>query len=73
MRKEIEHLLDRDEFRNFAIVTTSGARYDITDRWGVALAKDKFHYYFPKSDRVIHVPYSQIATVEETATSSGKK
>ena len=73
MRTEILELVNRDHFHNFSIVTTGGVRYDITDPNAVALASDKFHYYFPKSDRVIHLPYDQIATVEEISASKSKR
>jgi hypothetical protein len=73
LRSEILDLVNREQFQNFSIVTTAGVRYDITDPNAVALANDKFHYYFPKSDRVIHIPYNQIATVEETAAPKSKR
>jgi hypothetical protein len=65
VKHEILELVNRDQFRNFAIVTTAGIRYNITDPNALAVARDKVHYYFPNSDRAIHVPYEQIATVEE--------
>lgn len=65
MKAEIRELKNREIFRQFAIVTSAGLRYDITDPDALAIASDKIHYYFPKSDRAIHVPFEQIATVEE--------
>jgi hypothetical protein len=73
MKAEILELVNRDQFRHFAIVTTAGQRYDITDPNALAVARDKIHYYFPNSDRAIHVPYDQIATVEETPSSKSKR
>ena len=65
MRAEILEILHRPDFRKFVIITTAGVRYEITDPDLLAVAQSKLHYYFPKSDRAIHVPYSEIATVEE--------
>jgi hypothetical protein len=64
MKAEILELVNADPFQHFAIITTAGAKYDITDPNGLAVARDKLHYYFPHSDRRIHVPYGQIATIE---------
>ena len=73
MRNEILDLINRKHFRHFAIVTSAGLRYDITDSNALALARDRVHYYFPNSDRAIHVPYNQIATVEELPSSKSKR
>jgi len=73
VKSEILELINRDHFRNFAIITSGGLRYDITDPNALAVAKDKVHYYFPNSDRAIHVPYGQIATVEELPTPKPKR
>jgi len=73
MRNEILDLINREHFRHFAIVTSAGLRYDITDPNALALARDKVHYYFPNSDRAIHVPYNQIATVAELPSSKSKR
>ena len=73
MRNEILELVNRDHFRNFAIITSAGVKYDITDPNALAVADDKIHYYFPKSDRAIHIPYDQIATVEELPSARAKR
>lgn len=73
VRDEILELANRDDFRHFAIITSAGIRYQITDPNALAIAKDKVHYYFPNSDRVIHIPYTQIATVEETPSPKSKR
>jgi hypothetical protein len=65
-RESLESLIQRDEFRPFRIITTAGLGYDITDPGALALGKSELFYYFPRSDRSIHVPYAQIATIEET-------
>lgn len=65
VKQEILEFVNREHFCNFAIITSTGVRYDITDPNALAIAQDKIHYYFPKSDRAIHLPFSQIATVEE--------
>ncbi len=73
MKNEILELVNRNHFRNFAVITSGGVRYDITDPNAVAIARDTLHYYFPNSDRVLHLPYDQIATVEELPTSRSKR
>jgi hypothetical protein len=73
LRTEILELVNRDYFRNFFIVTTGGVRYDITEPNNAAVTRDIFHYYFPKTERAIHVPYDQIATVEEISASKSKR
>ncbi|HUO08186.1 MAG TPA: hypothetical protein VM008_07805 [Phycisphaerae bacterium] len=73
MKAEILELVNRDHFRHFAIITAAGVRYDITDPNALAAARDKVHYYFPNSDRAIHVPYDQIATVEELPGTRSKR
>jgi hypothetical protein len=71
-RESIEPLTLREEFRPFKIITTAGVAYEITDPGGLALGKTELFYFFPRSDRSIHVLYAQIATIEET-TSPRKK
>ena len=72
-KSDILELANRDQFLNFAIITFAGVRYDITDPNALAITRDKIHYYFPNSDRAIHVPYDQIATVEELPSSKSKR
>ena len=67
-RESIEPLTRRDEFRSFKIITSAGLAYDITDPGGLALGKSELFYFFPRSDRSIHIPYTHIATIEETST-----
>ena len=73
VKQEILEFVNRVHFHNFAIITSAGVRYDITDPDALAIAHDKLHYYFPKSDRAIHVPFSQIATVEELPVIKSKR
>jgi hypothetical protein len=73
VKSEILDLVNRQHFRHFAIITAAGVRYKITDPNALAIADDKIHYYFPKSDRAIHLPYAQIATVEELPVSKFKR
>ena len=73
VKNEILELANRDDFRHFAIITSAGVRYDITDPNALAIVRDKIHYCFPNSDRVIHVPFDQIATVEELPTPKSKR
>ena len=67
-RASIEPLTLRDEFRAFKIITSAGVAHDITDPGGLALGKSKLFYFFPRSDRSIHIPYTHIATIGETNT-----
>ena len=67
-RESIEPLTIRDDFRPFKIITSAGLAYDITDPAGLALGKSELFYYFPRSDRSIHIPYTHIATIEEPNT-----
>jgi hypothetical protein len=46
--------------------------YDISDPGGLALGKTELFYFFPRSDRSIHIPYNHIATIEETSTARKK-
>jgi hypothetical protein len=73
VKTDILELINRDQFHQFAIITSAGIRYEITDPNALAVARDKVHYYFPNSDRAIHVPYDQIATVEERPTPKSKR
>ncbi len=73
IKRAILELINCAHFHNFAIITSAGVRYDITDPDAMAIAHDKFHYYFPKSDRAIHVSFNQIATVEELPTAKSKR
>jgi len=67
-RETIEPLTLREEFRPFRIITSAGVAYDITDPGGLALGKTELFYFFPRSDRSIHIPYNHIATIEEPGT-----
>ena len=71
-RKMIEPLLSREEFRPFRLITSAGVAYDITDPGGMALGRSTLFYFFPRSDRSIHIPYTHIATIEETSSSRKK-
>ena len=71
-RESIERLTLRDEFRAFKITTAAGVVYDITDPGGLRLGKSELFYFFPRSDRSIHIPYAHIATIEETSTTKRK-
>ncbi len=48
MRNEILELINRDHFRHFAIVTSAGVKYDITDPNALAIARDKYPLLFPQ-------------------------
>lgn len=71
-RESIEPLTLREQFRPFKIITSAGLAYDISDPGGLALGKTELFYFFPRSDRSIHIPYNHIATIEETSTARKK-
>ncbi|HEX4124270.1 MAG TPA: hypothetical protein VHY37_06040 [Tepidisphaeraceae bacterium] len=67
-RQSIEPLTLQEEFRAFKVITSAGVAHDFTDPGGLALGKSELVYFFPRSDRSIHIPYAHIATIEETST-----
>ena len=73
LKQQILDLVNREQFRNFAIVTSAGVRYEIIDPNALAVADNMVHYYPPKSDRALHLPYNQIATIEELASAKPKR
>jgi hypothetical protein len=54
------------------IFTSGGQHYDITHPDNFAFGKSEAFYYFPKSDRSVHIPYRNIAAVEELGSKSTK-
>ncbi|MBC7782855.1 MAG: hypothetical protein H7144_03365 [Burkholderiales bacterium] len=68
----LKDLIRRPNFKPVRIFTNGGQRYDITHPDNFAFGKSELFYYFPKSDRSVHIPYRNIASVEEIAARTGK-
>jgi hypothetical protein len=68
----LRDLVRRVDFKPLRIFTNGGPRYDITHPDNLAFGKSELFYYFPKSDRSVHIPYRNIASVEEVAQKSSK-
>jgi len=72
MIDSLKDLVRRPDFRPVRIFTAGGQRYDITRPDNLAFGKSELFYYFPRSDRSVHIPYRSIASVEEIAARSSK-
>jgi len=72
MIDSLKDLIRRPNFKPVRIFTAGGQRYDITHPDNFAFGKSEAFYYFPKSDRSVHIPYRNIASVEEISPSSKK-
>jgi hypothetical protein len=68
----LRRLIRRPDFKPVRIFTSGGQRYDITHPDNLAFGKSELFYYFPTSNRSVHIPYRNIASVEETAAKSTK-
>ncbi len=69
----VDSLIRRANFKAVRIFTNGGRHYDTTHPDNFAFGKSEFFYYFPKSDRSVHVPYRNIAAVEELGAARPKK
>ena len=63
---EIEKALDRQPFQPFAIVATSGDRYEVTGRHQVAVGRSVIMLLAPDQTSV-YLRSSQLVAVEHTA------
>jgi hypothetical protein len=72
MIDSLKDLIRRPNFKPVRILTNGGQRHDITHPDNFAFGKSEAFYYFPKSDRSVHIPYRNIAAVEELAAKSAK-
>jgi hypothetical protein len=64
MIAQLNEHLDREPFRPFRIITTSGDRYEVLSPREVAVAQTYLFYAFPRSDRSAHVRLNQIVALE---------
>jgi hypothetical protein len=67
-RDVIIHLRERDPFRPFDVVMSSGEKYRIDEPLALAIATSQLHYY-PRSGMGIHLRLNQVASVEEPGES----
>ena len=72
MLDSLKDLVRRADFRPVRIFTNGGQRYDITHPDNMAFGKSELFYYFPKSDRSVHIPYRNISAVEEVSAKVAK-
>jgi hypothetical protein len=72
MIDSLKDLIRRTNFKPVRIFTNGGQQYDITHPDNLAFGKSELFYYFPKSDRSVHIPYRNIAAVEERSTKAAK-
>lgn len=70
MIQQIREHLERDPFRPFRIVVTSGDRYDVLDPHAVAIAQTYLFYAFPRSDRSAHIRLNQLVAMESLPATS---
>ncbi|MCL2640034.1 MAG: hypothetical protein FWD53_04245 [Phycisphaerales bacterium] len=69
-QKAIQELIDKEPFRPFNIITSSGKEYPVKDpRLVVVLRADVF-YAFPKKDRWTTIAISHITALEVGQTVS---
>ena len=73
MIDSLKDLIRRPDFKPVRIFTNGGPHYDITHADNFAFGKSELFYYFPKSDRSVHIPYRNIASVETLTAKSGKQ
>ena len=64
MLEAIKELLQREPFKPFRIVTTSGDKYVVSDPGLVVFMKSHVFIARPKSDRFVFVRNTEIAAVE---------
>jgi len=68
MMESLKDLVRREDFKPIRIFTNGGQHYDITAPDNMAFGDSELFYYFPKSDRSVHISYQNIASIEEMAT-----
>jgi hypothetical protein len=64
MLDDLKELLHAEPFAPFRIVLTSGAAYDVTSPYQVAIGLTQFYYYHNRSDRRGVLRQNQIASFE---------
>jgi len=69
----IEEMLDREPFKPFRLVLSSGAHCDIVNPHAAALLKSEVFVVFPDGERWAHVPLLHIASIEALASGRGRR
>jgi hypothetical protein len=69
----IRELKHREPFVPFFLVTTSGDRYPIENPDNLAMGKTELSYYFPGSDRFVHLRSNQLVAVERLEERKSKR
>jgi hypothetical protein len=64
MLEKLKELLDKDPFRAFKIILTSGTAYEVMSPYQVAIGQTQFDYFFPRSDRSAMIRLKQIVAFE---------
>jgi hypothetical protein len=64
VEKTLLELLDKEPFRPFRIVLTSGDRYEVSNPHLVAIGDSEIFYCYPQTDRFVYIRKSQIAALE---------
>jgi hypothetical protein len=64
VEKTLLELLDKEPFRPFRIVLTSGDRYEVLNRHLVAIGDSEIFYCYPQTDRFVYIRKNQIAALE---------
>ena len=72
MVESLKDLVRREDFKPIRIFTNGGQHYDITHPDNLAFGRSELFYYFPKSDRSVHIAYDNISAVEEMASRTSK-
>jgi len=70
MAEEIESLLKRNPFEPFRIITSSGDRYEVTNRFNLAIGQSQLAYFFPRSDRWALIRLNQITEIESASAAA---
>ncbi len=64
MIERIEELCRHEPFTPFALILTSGSRYEVLAPLMIAVGKSEIAYFYPKSDKLAHLRINQLAAIE---------
>ncbi len=73
MGDSIRELLERDPFRPFRLVMTSGKHYDVVDPRSAVLLKSEIFVAFPDGEHWSIVPLLHISAIEEISNGRRKR
>ena len=66
MLNDLKEFLDREPFKAFRIILTSGNSYEVTSPYQIAIGQTQLDCYFPRSDRKAVLRFNQIAAFEDS-------